>query len=772
MYNYEWDIETGGYILTSKVSGVIKELRPVFYEELDLLGFNEYWSYPKSKKPLLWAETRRYIYRGRLVAEAQGGGLYTKPTLKMYEDKLELEPINIKAIVDKNKTLMTGLVQHSVGIIYKTFNEYKRKNIDVVYVAFSGGKDSLVLLDLVQRALPHNEFKIVFGDTSMEISDTYKAIERAKERWPDLEFYTAKSHLDAKESWEMFGPPSRTQRWCCGVHKSAPSLLKLREITGKDRLRALVFDGIRAEESNTRATYLVVSEGQKHSTQSNCHPIFEWNMVELFIYMFDKSLFLNDAYRYGVGRVGCAICPMASPGWNEFITNAVYEDDIHPLLSIIDKNITSKISNKTEREKYLNNGGWKTRMDGRDLNVNGNRVMEKTDESGITLYINKINTNWKEWIKAIGNLIYEGDNNYKIEYKNYIYDFIVEQLADKLKVKVNSALPTKEQIRFIYLFKNIFYKAAYCLNCKVCMVECPTGALQMNDGIVMIKNNCIKCERCIDKPKGCLVARSILFLTGGKNVKTKGLGNYKRFGFQKDWLGYFFKLGDDLWNTDTLGGPKYIALKIWLRESEITENNTLTTFGYEMRKWGANDIKTWAIILNNLAYNSNITRWYIQNTKLGITYSMEEIFIILGDDYSSSTKDNALNSLKTTFRYSPIGTELGVGVCELKGNSVVSITRTGWANPDPLVILYSLYKFAEKSDGYYSFTLTYLCDNTIERAGISPTQIFGINQKTMKEKLQNLATDYKEFISVSFNKDLDNIDLKRKKTSLDVVGLF
>ena len=39
MYNYEWDIETGGYILTTKVSGVTKELRPVFFEELDLLGF-------------------------------------------------------------------------------------------------------------------------------------------------------------------------------------------------------------------------------------------------------------------------------------------------------------------------------------------------------------------------------------------------------------------------------------------------------------------------------------------------------------------------------------------------------------------------------------------------------------------------------------------------------------------------------------------------------------------------------------------------------------
>ena len=51
-----------------------KELRPVFYEELELLGFkNKGWKYPKTEKPLLWAETRRYIYRGRFVAETVGG---------------------------------------------------------------------------------------------------------------------------------------------------------------------------------------------------------------------------------------------------------------------------------------------------------------------------------------------------------------------------------------------------------------------------------------------------------------------------------------------------------------------------------------------------------------------------------------------------------------------------------------------------------------------------------------------------------------------------
>ena len=33
------------------------------------------------------------------------------------------------------------------------------------------------VLDLVQRALPHNEFEVLFGDTDMEFPTTYDAID-------------------------------------------------------------------------------------------------------------------------------------------------------------------------------------------------------------------------------------------------------------------------------------------------------------------------------------------------------------------------------------------------------------------------------------------------------------------------------------------------------------------------------------------------------------------------------------------------------------------
>lgn len=160
MYAYEWDASTGGFILTPMTLTFSKEPRPVYYQELDILGFDKYWNYDKNDSfPYMWAEANNYFYRGRLVAKTKGGSVCCAPEIEIIEmpepEGYSLRFVDIPAMVEKNRNLMEHLSQDTIKMIYNSFVKYKNK-VDVFYVAFSGGKDSVATLDLVQRALPHN----------------------------------------------------------------------------------------------------------------------------------------------------------------------------------------------------------------------------------------------------------------------------------------------------------------------------------------------------------------------------------------------------------------------------------------------------------------------------------------------------------------------------------------------------------------------------------------------------------------------------------------
>ena len=66
------------------------------------------------------------------------------------------------------------------------------------------------------------------------------------------------------------------------------------------------------------------------------------------------------------------------------------------------------------------------------------------------------------------------------------------------------------------------------------------------------------------------------------------------------------------------------------------------------------------------------------------------------------TKNSALKtkSLYNTLKASPIGDTLGLGQGELdmKGKTVAGVTKGTWYEPNTIVILYTLYLFAEHMD--------------------------------------------------------------------------
>lgn len=63
---------------------------------------------------------------------------------------MKLSPIDINGMNEKNKELLSVMEETTVKMIVKEYEKFKDK-LDIFHVAFSGGKDSAVLLDLVKK---------------------------------------------------------------------------------------------------------------------------------------------------------------------------------------------------------------------------------------------------------------------------------------------------------------------------------------------------------------------------------------------------------------------------------------------------------------------------------------------------------------------------------------------------------------------------------------------------------------------------------------------
>ena len=189
-------------------------------------------------------------------------------------------------------------------------------------------------------------------------------------------------------------------------------------------------------------------------------------------------------------------------------------------------------------------------------------------------------------------------------------------------------------------------------------------------------------------------------------MNLKGMNRYQHFGFRRPWLEHFFEYGTNCFTTGQLGNRQYDALRVWLREADLLtpsskgeKSGVPTLLCDRLRPLGAGNPLVWAIIWINLAYMSIITKWYMLFAQSGETYDKAQLVFMLGDDYSPSTRDNAVTALLETLRHSPIGAVLKQGIPIPDGTSFKYI-KQGWDSPEALAILYALYKYAEETDNY------------------------------------------------------------------------
>ena len=802
MYSYSWDSETGGLLLNSSPLQFSKEPRPVYYKELDILGFDQHWKYDRNDSyPYMWAEANSYFYRGRLVAKTKGGSLYTAPELIMLEEPepngAPLRFVDVPAMVEKNHDLLEKLVQDTIKKIYNTYMEYRNK-VDVFYVAFSGGKDSVVAFDLVQRALPHNQMKVLFGDTGMEFPDTYRVMDLIKEKCEELgiEYLRASSKLNTEQTWRLFGPPAVTNRWCCSVHKTSPQIMLLQEQTGNQGFTGMAFTGIRGDESVSRSEYDDVNYGSKHRGQYSCHPILEWNSAELFDYIYQENLILNEAYKKGNTRAGCLVCPMSS-GKHEYLKAQCYPAEVDRLVEKI-KSTTGKSFSEEELVRFVDDGNWKTRKTGRELNFGQDKHLIETDKGKTVITVFNLNDRWKEWAKTIGEFIKLTDSDYTIDYKGKAYVVHFEQGQAGTIITFPNCGTAKDDIKFISLFRSVIIKSIYCVNCGVCAANCSTGCIDMSSGLT-IGNACVHCYQCHDIHEHCLRYNSIRNRVGGEK-KMKGMDRYFSFGIRKNWMDLFFQDEGlaDFWMSDGHGlvaNKKKDAFLNFVKDAGLVEydktldgdkytKNIPTTFARAAFSIGSDSDVSWALMLCNLAYTSEFN-WFIKNIPALQQITPDQMKYMLSEVMEGDTKGlgkrNIADAFKILLVKTPFGSDLGLGhpnyeeKVNASGNEVITMTsfyRDSWSNPDPRVILYSLYKFAENCGDYYQFTLSRLLDHDVESYGVSPTEIFNLDRALMEKLLNGLAINYPDFITAQFNLDLDTITLNADKTSADVLALF
>ena len=769
MYSYTFDEETGGILLNSSPTGFSKEPRPVYASEMDLLGFSVFWEYEhQNDTPYMWVESNAYWYKGQIIARIKGGDLYHAPILTpvtddngkvvFSRDSGALQPMNIPLMCKKNKELLTTLEKTTVQKIVRVYEKYKDK-LDIFHVAFSGGKDSSVLLDLVKKALPKDSFVVIFGDTGMEFPDTYKAVDYAESQCekedPPIAFYRARSHFDPEESWKLFGPPARVLRWCCSVHKSTPQTLKMREITGKNNYTGLDFVGVRREESLARSTYEYEDFGKKQKGQYSHNPILEWTSAEVWMYIFANKIYINEAYKKGNSRAGCLFCPMGG-GRNDYIQYQSYPYEVGKFISLIK---TMNARNKGDNValcSYVSNGGWNARKNGRDLTISEEHYREEIKDDKLIISVSNPHTDWQEWIKTVGPLPFE----YQIVNLNNGYKVICD-------VAIIKDFP-KEVKRF----KQVFKKSAHCLSCRVCETNCGNGCISFNEKLSI--NNCIHCGRCHEIDDGCLAYHS-LKVSGGGTMKTGSINSFANHAPKNDWIQVFFDLGDEFWDENPLGlGPNQLPMfKRFLRECGIIDSKNKTSELFIiLKKLGWRDNTTWGIMTVNLSYNPQF-RWYIQNMDIDIFYERYRISDMLVS-YGVS-KDDATSIINAFKRFTdlPLGTELNWGYTEEKRRQIDTLCRTKCIISDNRVVLYALYKFVEKCNlEDREFHLSYLLDEKVERDGVSPARMFGIyDEEEWKSILLGLASRYPEFINATFTNDLKTISLK-DKSSVDVLELF
>ena len=235
--------------------------------------------------------------------------------------------------------LLNGKIEKSIEVLKTAAKISKDFYEKPLILAYSGGKDSDVMLTLALKA--EIEFEVLYSTTTVDAPQTMQHISKVFKRLHAIGINAMRTRPTYKgKPVNMFSlieqkgiPPTRLMRYCCSVFKEAST---------PHRVTAV---GVRAAESRKRQGRSDFSVGKFKDTKhfnlehvaevfqdaknqdpvwdctivSNArkkkelivHPIYEWTDVEIWEYIKREKVEYNPLYDIGYSRVGYILCPMA-----------------------------------------------------------------------------------------------------------------------------------------------------------------------------------------------------------------------------------------------------------------------------------------------------------------------------------------------------------------------------------------------------------------------------------------------------------------------------
>ena len=777
MYSYKWNKKTGGYTLTTQTGKyVASEIRPVYAQELKLIGFDEYFKFDENETaPICWAKQNVYIYRGEEIAKLEKTQ-YGKPITPNYLVKpMRLKPVDIQSMLAEkaNQELLTALLADTQKRLKEMYDQYVSA-CDIAYIGFSGGKDSVLLLDICHRTLPLS-VPVVFSDTDMELPDTYAMWEEVQRRYPERMFLKARADQPALKNWEVFGPPSRTVRWCCSVHKSTPAILLLKESVGKNTLRAQAFLGVRNEESLSRAEYDDIGVGVKNASQVNSYPVLAWGCHELWLYTFAENLPINAAYIKGLPRVGCVLCPEASEKYAWFV-NAIYPDAIKPYNDVIFKTIDKEFESEQDKIDYLATAGWQARKSGETLKAQLHKAPEKVCGKSVSWIIpKKMRPKTEEWLKSLGRVSVCSDG-WDITYRNgttlaerHLKISIEERENESFNLECQFE-DNRELRSYVKYVRQCILKAEGCVGCRACEAECTSKALQFPNGEVSIDASmCVHCLNCHSADYGCWRFKS-MYVSEAMSDALSTINKYTNFGMREDWVRVYLTERENFSQTMSLGTKMIPAARAWFRQALLMQEKSCEP----TKLLDLAELKDtayppfWDALWFGLANYAAIVKWFVTVTDRNRAYTADELFTMMGSGIKDATKKGGISAFKDMLTKSRFAADPSPIVSLiLKGKQIVTMTRVPHA-VDDLALLYSLFVMARQAE-QTSFSVSGLMVADFSAKYVSPIVAFAMSVADFKQQCQGLADRYGEFIHCNFTLGLDEIQIKTDQKSVDDV---